>query len=505
MSLVAAGPRAQTSALLGLRWQMIRTPGVKFAIGFSLVALAWVLALALSSSGQLEPAALATAVDLAPQAFLGFAVLAIVAPLTAGGGTQVVPAEQLVAFPVRPGTHFLGGLALAPANLVWVTQIVVLTAETAYLSKDGHLLPGLVTALAYVAAITVLGQTFAWTLAGVRQQRIGRRVVTAATVALVLGTVIVVRAGAGGDVLDASPTRSIVRGISAGADGDWLRWAVTTAALLALAAGAMALGPRACAWTLNRPSDAQPRGEGVGVRRRSVHRTALRELIAVDRASVWRASALKRGGLVLTVFPGLAAACAQVPWESLVVLPGLVAAGAGLLFGVNAFSLDGPGSLWLASLPHDPRLVLRSKAIVLTETVVGAAVLSAVAGSVRSPGSPSVAVVVAMAAGIATCCAFVVACSLSMSVRHPHRADLRGPRDSIAPPGALVMASARLAVPTAFTCISLESATGAGLWWLPILICLPLTVSTVRHTRIVLRVWDDPVARARVVQTVSAG
>jgi hypothetical protein len=502
---VAATPRAQTAALLGLRWQMIRTPGIKFAIGFGVVVLVWLLQLAMSSTGALEPAALATAVDLAPQAFLGFAVLAIIAPLTVGGGTQVVPPDQLVAFPVRPGTHFLGGLALAPVNLLWASQIVVLAAETAYLSADGHLLPGLLTALAFVAAITTVGQAFAWTLGGIRQTRTGRRLVLVTAVAGAVAAVAVIRAGVGGEVVDASPTRSVVSGITAGAQGDWWRWAITTLALLGVTAGSLVLGPRACAWSLQRPSDVHSRGESVGVRRRRGHRTALRELIALDRASVWRAPALRRGGLVLAITPGVAAACAQVPWESLVVLPGLVAAGAGLLFGVNAFSLDGSGALWLAGLPHDPRLVLWSKAIVLTETVVGAAVLAGLSGSIRSPGSPSLVVVVAIGTGTVVCSAFVIACSLSLSVTHPHKADLRGPRDSIAPPGALVVASVRLAVPAAVTCVLLESATRTGTWWLSPVVALPLALSAVRHARRVLRVWGDPVARARVVQVVSAG
>ena len=89
-------------------------------------------------------------------------------------------------------------------------------------------------------------------------------------------------------------------------------------------------------------------------RRRPPAGRALAELVAVDRASVWRAPALRRGAVVLALLPGLLAAGAQLPWSSLVVLPGLVAAAAGLLFGVNAFCLDGPGAVWLASLPHPP-------------------------------------------------------------------------------------------------------------------------------------------------------
>src|SRR4051794_41953804 len=73
----------------------------------------------------------------------------------------------------------------------------------------------------------------------------------------------------------------------------------------------------------------------------------------MDRASVWRSRSLRRGLLVLGILPGAAAALADLPWSSLVLLPALVSAGAGLLFGVNAFCLDGPGAVWLGSLPGD--------------------------------------------------------------------------------------------------------------------------------------------------------
>lgn len=45
----------------------------------------------------------------------------------------------------------------------------------------------------------------------------------------------------------------------------------------------------------------------------------------------------------------------------------------------------------------------------------------------------------------AACTALVVALCLSAAARRPCRADLNGSRDAVAPPGPLVLASARLA------------------------------------------------------------
>lgn len=495
----------QLRALLMLRWQMARAPGARLGVVLAALLLGWLLSLVLGSGSALDAVTLATAVELAPTAYLGFGVLAVTAPLTAGGGNEIVPPDQLTAYPVRPSTQFFGGLVLAPLNLVWVVQLLALAGLTTYLTLGGSLLRGATTTAAYVAAITVLGQALAWSVVGARHTRRGRRLVGAGGIVLLVGVVAVVRAGHGDAVLDRSPTRTVVAGVIAGGDGHLLRWAATTVALLAMAGLGLLAGAAACGWALRRPGDNGLKRHTEPMRRRPARSGPLRELIAVDRASVWRAPALRRGGLVLAVLPGLLAASAAVPWESMVVLPGLVAAGAGLLFGVNAFCLDGSGSVWLASLPHDPGLIARAKTVVLTETVLAAVAVSAVAGSLRSPGAPTAAQLAAIVAGGTTCTALVVAGALKSSVRRPHRADLRGPRDAVAPPGALALASARLALPTAFTGVVLGTASKLGVWWWPPLLALPVLLLAVLSVLRSLRRYDDPFVRARIVQTVAAG
>ena len=98
------------------RWP--RAPGLRFGIvlGARAAVAARCVGQVLGSGDALDAAALGTAVELAPAAFLGFGALALIAPLTAGGGNEVVPPDQLVAYPVRPATQFLGGLVLAPAQ-----------------------------------------------------------------------------------------------------------------------------------------------------------------------------------------------------------------------------------------------------------------------------------------------------------------------------------------------------------------------------------------------------
>jgi len=499
------GAGAQLRALLALRWQMTRAPGVRLVLCLAGLAVLWLLALCLRSAGALEPAALETAAALAPEAFLGFGVLALVAPLTAGGGSEVVPAEQLAAFPVRPQAQFLGGLLLAPLNLVWVVQLLVLAVETSCLTLGGSLTAGVLTTAAYVAFATLLGQTVAWTVVGMRRTLAGRRAVIALAAALALGVLLVVRAGLGRAALEHAPTRLVVRAVVAGGAGDLLPWALVTGALGCGAALALLGGPRACGWALRRPGDAAVAAEGRTLRRRRPRASALRELVALDRASVWRAPALRRGGLVLAVLPGLAAAGAQVPWSSLVVLPGLVAAGSGLLFGINAFALDGSGALWLASLPVEPTLVARAKLLVLAETVLAAVGLTAGAGALRAPAGPTAAELSAILASGLACTAVVVGTGLALSVRSPHRADLRGPRDAIAPPGALALASVRLSVPAAATGMLIAAAATSGRWWLPPVLALPVLGLAGLSLRRSLRRWADPVRRGRVVQVVARG
>src|SRR4051794_7306968 len=201
----------QLRALVSLRWQMTRTPGVKTILTLVPFLVVWLLYAVTSSAPNLNPPALQAALELAPAAFLGFAFLAVVAPLTAGGGHELVPGSQLVAFPVRPHAQFLGGLLLAPVNLVWVVQLLVLAAETSYLTLDSNRTTGALVTLSFGACLTVSGQAVAWAVVGMRQTSTGRRAVGTVGASLLLAAVLIVRTGYGDDVLRASPTHTVVR------------------------------------------------------------------------------------------------------------------------------------------------------------------------------------------------------------------------------------------------------------------------------------------------------
>ncbi len=497
-------PVQQLRALLRIRWQMMRSRRTQGILLAAPVVVGLLMAAAVHSAENLTPDALVAVLAAAAPSFLGFGLLAVIAPLTAGGGTEVMPASQLVAYPVRPSTQFLASLSLAPLNLVWVVQLLVLTAETAYLTFEGGSLVrgGLTTAL-YVAACTAGGQALAWFVVGLRQSRRGRLIVKAAVLVVVVAAVVAFRVDRGHGLLAASPAPLVIRAVgSPTASGTWLN---VNAGLIALLLLAVLLGGRACAWALRQPSDASRVGADRAVRRRPPATSPLRALVALDRASVWRALPLRRGALVLAVLPGVAAAGAAVPWRSLAALPGLVAAGAGLLFGINAFCLDGSGAVWLASLPHRPGLVARAKVIVLTETIVAAVVLAAVAGAVRAPAPPTTAEVAAVLMSAVTCTAVVIALCLRLSVRHPHRADLTAARDAVAPPGALVAASVRLAGATAAVGMTLGASSGAGDWTVPVLLGSPVLLWSLLSLRRSLGRYDDPVVRARIVHAVAAG
>jgi hypothetical protein len=98
-----------------------------------------------------------------------------------------------------------------------------------------------------------------------------------------------------------------------------------------------------------------------------------------------------------------------------------------------------------------------------------------------------------------------VAVGLSCSVRRPHHALLRSPRDSIAPPGALALASLQLSAPAAFVGLLFSGAAQTGVVWLPPLLAVPVVALALLSLQRSLATYDRPVPRARVVAVVSAG
>jgi hypothetical protein len=497
---------SQLRALVGLRWRMVRSPRARAGLLGLLGLLALLLiggavvGQALRQSEQLFDIAL-----LAPTLFLVFAALTVVAPLVAGGGNELFPDGQLVAYPIEPRTVFAGSVVMAPLNLAWLLQVVLLVTMTAVLAERGpRVLLALLTTLAFIAMTTVVGQAAAWGVVGVRQRPAGRTATRVAGFVLLLLGLGILASGSTTTLLDHTPTKQVVIATIGGSTGRYGNWCATTLVLLALTWCGARLGVRTCDWALRRTA---PTGtpELTPVRRRTARGSILSELLAVDQSSVWRSTPLRRGCLVLAVLPGAVAMLAHPTWISLTLLPGLVAAGAGLLFGVNAFCLDGGGAVWVSTLPHPPRYTFLAKLLVVGQTC-GLAVLMAMALAASQVRTlPSTAEVIAVVGSVLGSTLLVVAACGRLSVERPHKADLRGPRDTPAPPATMAVYSLRLALGTTWAGLAFGAAAASGSMTASLAASVAVLSVGARSLVGTFDRWRSPILRSQVVTTVGSG
>jgi hypothetical protein len=498
------GTWPQLRALVGLRWMMVRSRWARAGLLALAAVVPLMLAVAVAGGRALPQQQAFDAAVVTPTAFLVYAALAIVGPLTAGGGNELFPADQLVPHPVRPATVFVSSLLLAPLNIAWVGQTAALMTLTAYVVPTAGGLPAaLAVAFVYVLTATTVGQTIAWAAAGARQSAVGRRLLWSVIALLVVGAVVVLRVGLT-DVLDQAPTRDVVLAMLAGADGRYTRWTTMLLALVAVTCAALVAGSRSTAYTLRRPPGLTAERMSRSVHRRIAAASVPAQLRRMDRAAVWRAPALRRGVLVMGGLPGLVTAIAGVDWASLAITGGLVTAGAGLLFGVNVFCLDGPGALWLGSLPLRPHTHLRAKATAIAEICLVCSALTVVAGATRADDQVTLAGVTAAICAVLSCTAAVTATCLRMSLVSPYRADLHDPRDTPAPPGAMAVRSARLAVQTTLLALLVTGLARSGAL-APILFTLAVLMLALHSILKSGRIYAEPDTRARVLVTVASG
>jgi len=224
-------------------------------------------------------------------------------------------------------------------------------------------------------------------------------------------------------------------------------------------------------------------------------------LVRIDRASVWRSVPMRRGLLVLAIGPGLVALVGAMSWASVMVLPGLVISGGALLFGVNAWCLDGRGVLWRESLPVSPQVIFRARARVLAEWLVGAAALTVTLASITA-GMPTISQAVSIVTLLVVVTLQVVAVTMSWSGRRPFSVNLRSARATPAPPLVMVGYSSRLALSTTFTAL-IFSAASTGWWWLSPVLAVPFVLWSLLRLRRAERAWVAPASRAAVVMTVA--
>ena len=470
-----------------------------------LVAVVLVTHLIALRARELYPVRAGEARLLLPTAFLGFLLTAALAAIGSAGGRELILREHAVAYPVTPHVDHLGALLLSPLNLAWALQALTLLALTTFTMTTGSsVAAGLALTLIWVATSTVAGQTLSWVIEWVRTVPRGLWLVRgtgAVLVALVVGIVVQGNTIA---VLDSFPTRRWALAVYLGSAGSWLVWAQMLGELMAFLVLAYAVGLAVATALARRPRREEARAESRRITRRAAPTSDLAALLRVDRASVWRSVPLRRGAVVLAVLPGTVAALGRIPWETMPVLPGLVASGAALLFGVNAWCLDGPGAWWRDSLPARPRLMLQARAIVLLETVFAPMALTLVLAVARARDTLTLADSVALACATVVITGQVVSRSMDWAVRRPYAADLRGVRATPAPPAVMAGYSARLAITTTFTGIAYGACGLAGRIDLALLLTVAMSLFVARRTVATVRRWDIADIRSRVVATVAS-
>jgi hypothetical protein len=190
-------------------------------------------------------------------------------------------------------------------------------------------------------------------------------------------------------------------------------------------------------------------------------------------------------------------------WEMLCILPGLVASGGALLFGVNSWCLDGRGALWRDSLPVSPKAVFGSRVFVLVEVLLLATFLTLTLASLRA-GLPTVSQLAAVVCAAVVVSLQVVGASLRWSVRRPFSVDMRSARATPAPPLVMVGYSSRLALSTTLTGMLFTITARLSDWhWSP-MIALPFVLFSAYKLVGTSHEWANPEVRSRVIATVAS-
>ena len=443
------------------------------------------------------------AVDIAillPTGLVAFLGIALVSAVASGGGRELLPRDQGAPHPISPAVDHLGSLLLAPLNIAWVLQAWILLGSAAYGQGPTALPTLLPVVVLWILAATALAQVLAWSVEAVRRRSHGVAAVRA--LGLVVGALLLWLhlSGRLGPLLDQVPTRALV---VAGFDGFGATWLLAVLAELALLVGATLLGVVPATYAARRSPRDELRLESAARAVLPHPRTDLAGLVRTDRSSVWRTVPMRRGITVLAVGPGVVALAGGLPWETMTVLPGLVASGGALLFGVNAWCLDGRGALWRESLPVSPGRVFTARAVVLAEFLLLASAVTLVLASLRA-GAPTATELSALVAAWLVVTLQVVAASLRWSDQRPFAVDLRSARATPAPPLLMVGYSSRLAVSTTLTSLVFSGLARADAWEVPLIAAVPFLAwsgSRLLRTR---NAWLDPVRRARVVAAVAA-
>ncbi|HET8559857.1 MAG TPA: hypothetical protein VFL69_05020 [Marmoricola sp.] len=453
--------------------------------------------------GMLHAARVGEFLPILPSLYLGFCFLTVLTASASGGGREILPRDQAVAFPLSSTTDHLGALLMAPLNVAWLMQAWALLGLTAYVLGPSNLWAAMLPVLIWLALATALAQVVGWLLEWVRRGPHGiwtARGITAAFFLLVAGLIVSHRLTA---VLDHSPTVRILLAAAWGSAGDWWGWArfLLEAGLATLVV--VALGAIPARWALQRTQREELRLESGVHPARPRPRSDLLAMLRIDRSAIWRSVPLRRGLLVLAFMPGLVAFSGHLEWRMIVILPGLVVSGGALLFGVNTWCLDGRGALWRDSLPASPNLAFVSRVLVLYEVLLVSAALTIVLAALRA-GTPTTSEVVALGCATLVVAAQVVRASMTWSVRRPFAVDLRSARATPAPPVVMVGYSARLALATTVTGMVFSGLAMLPDWRFTVLLALSMLLWSSYRLARTASAWTDPQVRARIVATVAS-
>ena len=437
---------------------------------------------------------------LMPTAFAGFLALTIVSSVASGGGRELLNRDQGVAFPVSPTTDHLGALLMAPLNIAWLLQAWTLLGSAAYALPLAEVAPAQVIILLWVAAATSAAQIVAWTMEAIRRRRHGRWVVRAIVLASMVAIAVLQARGGLTELLDRLPTISVVARATRGFGADWLSVALELSAAIIVA---VALGALPAHLAARRPPLDEARFESGQYAARRTASSVVGMLMRLDRGSIWRSVPMRRGITVLGVGPGLVAIVGNMSWPSMTILPGLVASGGVLLFGVNGWCLDGRGLLWRESLPARPSQVFAARVLVLCEFLVAASMLTVALAALRA-GVPRPEEFAAMVCLVLVVTVQVVAAAMRWSWQRPYSVDMRSARATPAPPVVMVGYSTRLALSTTFTGLAFSALARVPDWRWSVLVMVPFVAWSGYRLLRAARAWENPAERARVVMAVAA-
>ncbi|HYO40625.1 MAG TPA: hypothetical protein VER39_13320 [Nocardioidaceae bacterium] len=490
--------------LIGLRVATLRGRS-RSAAWLGLVALVLLTSAAVLGPTLLpdRPAVRDDLLPVLPVLYLASLGITVVVSMTSSGSRELLPREQAVAFPVSATTDHLGALLLAPLNLTWLLQAWAVLAATSYaVGARSTLAAALLPVLAWLVAATALAQVLAWGVEWLRRGAHGLLLLGTGTLLLTAAAAVtLLTTDPVAPLLDSGPARWVAEGVVAGAEGRWGPWSLVLSGLLVLTAVGLVLGGWTAGRVARRPARDERGADSAERPARPLPASDLAALLRTDRAGIYRSVPMRRGVAVLALLPAAVALLAGFGWHMLGIFPGLVASGAALLFGVNAWCLDGRGTVWRESLPVAPRTALAARGLVLAELILAASAVTLLVASTRA-GIPTLSQLVAVLCAAVVVTVQVVTTSLRWSLRRPYAVDLRNPRATAAPPLVMVGYSSWLAVSTTTTGLLFNLVSGAPWWWSPLLAVFFLSWSGLRLGR-VAAAWDDAGTRARVVGSVA--